>query len=248
MQLQCPQCGSAIEARDVNIDTDLARCDTCDEIMHASDLVERFDLEEALEPPRGTKIMVQRRGDDVAFVIPALGLSGTSIPFIAFATVWISFVAFWTWGASQGSIFFALFSIPFWLAGFAMWGGIITSITQRQRLELRTDAVRVLKRSALGTREAVMPLSEIDEVRMEPLADKDGFGSLTQGVRGGASSQQGDAPTLVFKHGTTTTAVGEHLKPAEKEWIATAAKAYLQQHRHQPPSTRSFTRHGVAST
>jgi len=42
-----------------------------------------------------------------------------------FAAFWEGFVIFWTIGAAQGSIIFALFSIPFHLVGLAMMGLIL---------------------------------------------------------------------------------------------------------------------------
>lgn len=44
--------------------------------------------------------------------------AGSSVSTGAFALVWNAFVAFWTVGAlAGGGVLFALFSIPFWLAG-----------------------------------------------------------------------------------------------------------------------------------
>lgn len=43
---------------------------------------------------------------------------GVSVSTGAFALVWNAFVAFWTVSAlAGGGVLFALFSIPFWLAG-----------------------------------------------------------------------------------------------------------------------------------
>ncbi len=60
-----------------------------------------------------------------------LAVAGNSLSTGAFALAWNGFVAFWTISAlAGGGILFALFSIPFWLAG----GSLLKSAVAGQLL------------------------------------------------------------------------------------------------------------------
>ena len=114
MQLLCPQCNSVIPASSVNVSTDLAKCENCGEVFKASTLVADIDLESSLDPPAGSKVTFESiDGTAGTFRIPRSGIHARDIFPMLFATFWICFVAFWTWGAAHGGGLFALFSLPF---------------------------------------------------------------------------------------------------------------------------------------
>ncbi|CAE7202925.1 pkaA [Symbiodinium natans] len=73
-----------------------------------------------VEPPRGSRISVDRQGDQLRVLLPPVTWeSRASIG--AFGIAWTSFTAVWTAGViAAGASFMALFSLPFWTAGAGM--------------------------------------------------------------------------------------------------------------------------------
>jgi DNA-directed RNA polymerase subunit M/transcription elongation factor TFIIS len=51
MELLCNNCGAIVNAQDVNIATDLAKCSTCNTLMRASELKEYVDTADLLLLP-----------------------------------------------------------------------------------------------------------------------------------------------------------------------------------------------------
>jgi predicted Zn finger-like uncharacterized protein len=112
MKLLCPNCQSPIDASDVNVGTDLAKCSSCNEVFKASELAADVDLREGLTPPAGSGIAFRSdQADFGSFSIPRSGLTGSDAFALLFATIWICFIAFWTWDASQGSLIFAKINV-----------------------------------------------------------------------------------------------------------------------------------------
>lgn len=74
--------------------------------------------------PDGSKIQLTKNGDSLEIIIPPAGFHPSIIFTGLFAIVWNSFILFWTIGALSApfpaNIPFALFSLPFWGAGFLM--------------------------------------------------------------------------------------------------------------------------------
>jgi hypothetical protein len=77
-------------------------------------------------PPEGTKIVRRQVSErSIAWEVPP---SGRSSGLLFFAILWLGFVTFWTFGAlfatassdEPGSLFFPLFSTPFWAVGIGM--------------------------------------------------------------------------------------------------------------------------------
>ncbi len=232
MNLICPKCAMSIPTENVNIGTDLAKCENCQEILKASELVESVDIEDALTPPAGTAVTVSRRSDDVAFAIPAAGFSGAQAFGILFATFWICFVGFWTWGAAHGSILFAAFSIPFWAVGIGMWVGIITSVTQKQRIELVEEGLRVLKKSVLGSKRKVIPYDDIASVGVECVVPREPWSAARhmsgmQRRQNSGYSQPG-IRLATIRHGTVRTTFAESVSDAEMEWLCSAVRALIE--------------------
>lgn len=80
------------------------------------------EAREVLENAR-LEIQEEQRGEWMIRIVP---LRTTKNPWVGigclvcFATFWEGFILFWTLAAVQGSIFFALFSLPFHLVGLAL--------------------------------------------------------------------------------------------------------------------------------
>ncbi|PHM10382.1 serine/threonine protein kinase [Nostoc sp. 'Peltigera malacea cyanobiont' DB3992] len=74
--------------------------------------------------PDGSKIQLTKTGDSLEIIVPPSGFDPSIIFTGLFAIVWNSFILFWTIGALSApfpvNIPFALFSLPFWGAGFMM--------------------------------------------------------------------------------------------------------------------------------
>jgi len=110
MNINCKNCHSSITSENVNIATDVAMCSSCDSVFKASELI-KGSKKVDLTPPTGSTIEVKKGFNrDVEIKLSDKKITFAKIfPFI-FCTFWLGFISFWTWGASQGSIIFALFS------------------------------------------------------------------------------------------------------------------------------------------
>ena len=166
-ELICPNCNKAIESDNINITTDLAKCGHCGTITKASSLVSAQDDKSLSTPPKGSSIQVTKEmGDTIKLFFPKKGVTASDIPQLLFSIFWLVFICFWTWGASQGSIFFALFSIPFWLVGFGMLSGLINSINETQTLTVSKSQLTLEKTRPINGKRFEFNLSDIQEIKM----------------------------------------------------------------------------------
>lgn len=90
--------------------------------------------------PSASKVQIQRSATGLDIDIPPGGLTGKNIFMAGFATFWLGFVAFWTAEASMGSIFFALFSIPFWIAGLYLARIVLFNFAAHTQLHMDADS------------------------------------------------------------------------------------------------------------
>ncbi|BAZ29150.1 serine/threonine kinase [Cylindrospermum sp. NIES-4074] len=90
--------------------------------------------------PAGSKIQLTKNGDVLEVIIPPIGFQGSMVYTGLFAIAWNSFILFWTIGALAapfpGNIPFALFSLPFWGAGFSMVYGLLSGLFGSIRLRI----------------------------------------------------------------------------------------------------------------
>jgi serine/threonine protein kinase len=74
--------------------------------------------------PYDSKIQLTKNGDSLEIIVPPSGFDSSIVLTGLFAIAWNSFILFWTIGALSApfpaNIPFALFSLPFWGAGFVM--------------------------------------------------------------------------------------------------------------------------------
>ncbi|WP_375513168.1 serine/threonine protein kinase [uncultured Nostoc sp.] len=74
--------------------------------------------------PDGSKIQLTKNWDSLEIIVPPAGFDPSIVFTGLFAIAWNSFILFWTIGALSApfpvNIPFALFSLPFWGAGFVM--------------------------------------------------------------------------------------------------------------------------------
>ncbi|MEH2383230.1 MAG: serine/threonine-protein kinase [Nostoc sp.] len=95
--------------------------------------------------PDGSKIQLTKNGDSLEIIVPPTGFD-TSILFTGlFAIVWNSFILIWTIGALSApfpvNIPFAMFSLPFWGAGFVMVYKILFHLFGRICLRLNPKQI-----------------------------------------------------------------------------------------------------------
>ncbi len=229
MKLICPSCQSHIDASDVNVATDLAKCASCNEVFKASEVAADVDLKEGLTPPAGSGIAFSsNQTDSGSFHIPKFGLTGSDAFALLFAAFWIFFISLWTWAASQGSIIFAAFSIPFWVVGLGMWRGILIGITESQELRFGADTLSVLKRSVVSTKRIEIPYKEIESIDVQFFMPRDPF-TMTRYMRHFTqmSGMWGGIPLTTIVHGTKKTHIAENVSDAETKWLVKMLKAVL---------------------
>ncbi|MEH2364111.1 serine/threonine protein kinase [Nostoc sp.] len=96
--------------------------------------------------PDGSKIQLTKNGDSLEIIVPPTGFIDASILFTGlFAIVWNSFILIWTIGALSApfpaNIPFAMFSLPFWGAGFVMVYKILFHLFGRICLRLNPKQI-----------------------------------------------------------------------------------------------------------
>ena len=172
MELYCPTCSAVLDPAEVNIAADLAKCTQCNSLHKVSELtqerrsvVPHESQEVSVVPPRHSKIAVSTEDQSaIEFSTPRAGLWGPHLFIGGFSTFWLAFISVWTWGASLGSIFFALFSIPFWLVGIGLMSSFINSVFGQEILRLEDDHLVLIKKRPIAPKTIRVRYEEIDSV------------------------------------------------------------------------------------
>jgi eukaryotic-like serine/threonine-protein kinase len=158
--------------------------------------------------PANTKVQVYRNDDtkELAILIPPAGFTGSSAMSGGFALAWNAFVATWTMGAlASGGAFFALFSIPFWLAGGQMTLGFLKNF-EAAEISL-TDSDFGFVTRTLGKRESMNENGNIDDISGAEVVVE----SITNGIPNSIISLEIGAKSYKF---------GSGLKPVELDFVA----------------------------
>ncbi|MEP2023199.1 MAG: hypothetical protein ABJH98_09230 [Reichenbachiella sp.] len=221
MELICTNCDAPIKVENINISANLAKCDLCNSIMKASDLTNSNSKESLKNPPKGSKIEIKKSlNDSIEMHYPKKGFSASAIPQLAFTCFWLGFITFWTWGASQGSIIFALFSIPFWLVGFGMLSGLINSFSESQTLKINRSSLTLDKQRPIRPKSIAIPLDEIQAIRMKNMKMNafSMFNNFQYMLKAQRSFGTGlEMPAIIS--GVKTEYFFEDANDAEQEWI-----------------------------
>ncbi|MBD2346154.1 serine/threonine protein kinase [Anabaena subtropica] len=97
--------------------------------------------------PAESKIQLTKDGDSLEILIPPLGFQPSMVFMGLFAIAWNSFILFWTIGALSApfpiNIPFALFSLPFWGAGYFMAYTFLLSLFGNIRLILNNKQIKL---------------------------------------------------------------------------------------------------------
>jgi len=174
--------------------------------------------------PVGSNITIQKKGRLLTIDIPPAGIGGTDMATGAFAIAWNAFVAIWTVGAfTGGGILFALFSLPFWFAGFQIAKQAVGRSFIRERLEIGPNRWRLNQ--------------EIAGIKADSTADwGGGSGKVAEGETRDLVSAEAqvyavvnDVPQchVVLKEGVNEYVFGEGLKDVEQEWLVAVIESHL---------------------
>ncbi|WP_156152475.1 hypothetical protein [Flammeovirga sp. OC4] len=168
MELVCTNCNTAIPTKNVNIITDLAKCDYCNSVYRASSLLDSFSLKSVGRPPSESKMILRKFEDDLVEIFyPKKGFTLSVIPQLIMPILWLSFVSLWTFLATQSSILFALFSIPFWFIGLGMLYGVMNSIFESQTLLIDNKTFSIIKNRPIRSKIKEIRIRDIQIVRMK---------------------------------------------------------------------------------
>ena len=220
MKLNCSKCDSEIKPEDINISTDLAKCYNCGSIFKASELTSSLE-EIKFKPPNGSKISIQKGiNGRMDLTLPKKGFTASQIPQLLFSIFWLSFIIFWTWGASQGSIIFAMFSIPFWLVGINMIIGIVNSANEIQNIYIDKYTLKIQRNRPIRSKTFQTKIGDIETIKMKgikmnPLTM---FGNFRQMMKMQSSfGSPIEAPSVIT--GVKTEHFFEDANDAEQEWV-----------------------------
>ncbi|BAY38614.1 serine/threonine protein kinase [Nostoc sp. NIES-2111] len=99
----------------------------------------------AVTKPEDSKIQIIKDGDSLEIIIPPVGFRTSIVSTGLFAIAWNSFILSWTIGALSApfpiNIPFALFSLPFWGAGYFMAYNFLFSLFGSIRLTLNREQI-----------------------------------------------------------------------------------------------------------
>lgn len=231
MKLTCPDCKASISSINVNISSDIAKCDNCNSIYKASELVDSNTFDKLIQPPKGTKMIIKNGFDDsIEIYYPKRGFTAAMIPQLFFTIFWLGFITFWTWGASRGSVIFALFSIPFWLIGFGMLGGLINSISETQTLKLTRNTLTLKKERPIKPKNIEIKTKDIQSVRMKNLKMNpySMFGNFKLMLKMQKSFSTGGIEMPAIISGVQTEYFFEDANDAEQEWVTTTLDSTIK--------------------
>ncbi|MBC6430494.1 serine/threonine protein kinase [Nostoc sp. HG1] len=95
-----------------------------------------------IRKPDGSKIQLTKNWDSLEIIIPPAGFHPSIVLTGVFAIAWNSFILIWTIGVLfPANIPFALFSLPFWIAGFRMVYKFFFSLFGRICLRLNAEQI-----------------------------------------------------------------------------------------------------------
>lgn len=236
MELTCPKCNATIEPHNINISSDLAKCESCNSIHKASELVDQKEVNKIDNPPNGTKISIKKWGDgSIELFYPKQGFKSSMIFPLTFSIIWISFIGFWTFMALKGDLLFALFSIPFWVIGFTMLIGLINSISETQTLILSKSVLTYKKDRPIRSSNFVASVNDIESIKLKNFKVTNPFsvfGNFKMMSKMQRSFGTGGLEMPAILTGAKTTYFFEDASDAEQEWVTATLDHIIKQHKN----------------
>jgi hypothetical protein len=167
MEFICPTCNWPVNSTNINVITDLAKCEHCGSIHRASSLVSEIDEKTLKNPPVGSKIeLTKESGEDIKLFMPKTGFKRADIPQLIFTLFWLVFIAFWTWSALQALAWFAVYAIPFWLIGLAMLAGLINAINETQTITVNNSTLTLFKERPFRSKKYEFKLQDVQSIKI----------------------------------------------------------------------------------
>jgi hypothetical protein len=231
MELICPSCKATISPDNVNIASDLAKCDKCKTIHNASKLADNKSTDKINHPPAESKMIIKKGFDDsIEIFYPKKGITASVLTQLFITIIWFIFISFWTWGASQGSVFFALFSIPFWLIGFGMIGGFINSISETQTIKITKTSLTLIKDRPIRPKKLEFKIIDVQSIRMKQLKMNPFlmFGYFRLMVKMQKQFGMGRIEIPAIISGLKTEYFFEDAYDAEQEWVTTTLDSIIK--------------------
>ncbi len=227
MELLCNNCGAAIEGQDVNIATDMAKCSVCNSLHRASELKEKVSIADLLVlPPKAKVIMEQGRNKSIELTAPANGLNAEAIGITIFSVFWLGFVSVWTVLATMGSIFFALFSIPFWVVGLFMAKSAINKIFETQKITFNDYEVTIEHIRPIFSSKLTLAKKDITAVKYTDVASAGPLAGFSQmGGNGKYKGKRQEFPAIITP--AKPYFFFQNLPEADQQWTVRLLKNVL---------------------
>jgi hypothetical protein len=223
MDVFCPDCISSINAGSINIDTGLGKCENCGSVHVTGDFINFSDeklKDSKLLLPAGSKITFNKTGNSPAeFILPPAGLTGRSIPFIIFSSIWLILLIFWTIISLHENLTYTIFSIPFWIAAFWIFIQTINSFWEKQIINLDKQYITLKKVRPVRSKEFKIGTEEIIYIRLENFRLNGAFGSRYWGTNEN-SFHENHSLVPVISYGSNKESFFENSSAAEQRWIA----------------------------
>ncbi|MCR4413066.1 MAG: zinc-ribbon domain-containing protein [Thermoguttaceae bacterium] len=239
MKLNCPACGQLIPAEGVALDAGWAKCAGCHEVFRLADLLPGYatpsgaPAEGRPERPFDAWAILERSKDRLFIHIPAQGMRAGTWGMFGFAVFWLGFVAFWTAGAlgvffghARGirweNAIFASFSIPFWLVGFGMLGGVLWTARGSRTVGLDASFMQTQLRCLFWRRRKTIDRALVQHAREGAYLVKSDHGPSTYTPH---------SVEIIYENGSFRLPCNS---PAEQAWLIAEINDFLQTVPYRP--------------
>jgi len=175
--------------------------------------------------PVGSRVELVEGDDFLRITIPPGKFDAAAVSVGGFALAWNAFVAFWTLSAlAGGGIVMALFSTPFWFAGWSLAKTSVSRQFMSEEIYLDKVSWRVTKRLALF-KGGKPDFDDSESATKRQVGFIDDLAPAQLKVNGFVN----DVPqtSICIPVGAETLVVGEGLKEVEQVWLVGKINAWL---------------------
>lgn len=172
----------------------------------------RVQLEQSHDPSGN------RGANRMRITIPPKGFRGEAAAVGCFSLFWLGFVSIWTLIAIKTSapFIFMLFSVPFWMIGLTMVGGVIFWLVGSTQLEINPETFALTWQFWRWSHTVQGWTADLDQIALQVQP----------------SSHQSDRPpnyVIALHEGDTCHTFGSILSQREQEWLVQHLNQYLNQ-------------------
>uniref|UniRef100_A0A7S0RK56 non-specific serine/threonine protein kinase n=1 Tax=Chlamydomonas leiostraca TaxID=1034604 RepID=A0A7S0RK56_9CHLO len=196
--------------------------------------------------PAGSRVILEKTPGRLDITIPAKGLTGDTAMTGVFAVIWNAFVAFWTVGAlAGGGILFALFSTPFWFAGYQLARQAFGGALMKERVAVGRNKFRLGQELAVFNKNGVTDFLGGDNEKVIEGSSPDLLGArliTTMFV----NDQPQTAIELV--EGVRKHRFGEGLEIEEQQWLVYEINSHVEALRGQAIDYDAFPAADIPKT